>query len=1099
VVGDIEKGYRFGKLAENLLERLDAQEVKTRTFLVLNGYIRHSKEHARGTLQPLLEGYQSGLETGDLEFAAWSLILYVSNLILAGVELASASQECAKYRNAATGLGHEAALRYLELYQQMIWNLIGRAENPQRLIGESYDEEKMLPIYYQKNDIGAIVTVYIYKLILCYLFEAYDEAAENAEVAEKDLDNYFGLLTFYVFYFYDSLVRLAVYTSAPKSKQKRLLRKVAKNQKKMKKWAHHAPMNYQHKSDLVEAERARVLNRDAEAMEYYDRAIAGARENEYLNEEALALELAAKFYLAKGRERIAQVYMMDARHAYQRWGAMAKVKHLDEKYPQLLAKASAGSLANSATDTISTTSTTTTETTTEEETSTLDLSTVIKASQTISGEIVLEALLEKMMKIVLENAGAQRGCLILEKSSQLMIEAEAAVDSDEVNVLQSIPVAGNPQISEAIVNYVVRTQEAVILNDAPNEGDFTQDAYIVNMKPKSVLCSPLVHQGKLSGILYLENNLTTGTFTEERLEVLNLLSAQAAIAIENAQLYENLEHKVAERTEELQEAKDAAEEARKVAEAVKEEAEAANQAKSIFLANMSHEIRTPMNAVLGYAQILQRDPDLLPRQRDAVNTIEDSGAHLLALIDDVLDISRIEAGHMELQETDFDLKALIDGIAAMFQLRCEQKGLNWHVEGLGEDRILVHGDEGKLRQILINLLGNAVKFTESGEVTLCITHAQLDARRIPAEAGRPPLDARLQSEIPAEAVHPPRLDARLQSGKAGHLPTEAGRQWYRFEVIDTGVGISPEAQARIFEPFQQSEDGAKKGGTGLGLTISKRQIELMGGELSLESEVGVGSRFFFTLPLSPLSDDATSDILDRSARWIGVTRLAEGYNIKALIADDNKVNRDVLFRMLADIGAEVIEAENGQQAVEMVRASQPDIVFMDIRMPVMDGLEATRRLFDEFDRRGESSYRPYIIGVSASALQHQQREYLEAGFDDFISKPFRFEKLCECLANVLSVEYEYADMERDARSVTLNGDIATEIDLAKVALPEELLSLLKEAAELYNVTRLERYLSEVDRLGDDARLLAEHLRELSQNNEIDRIINILGEINYESS
>jgi len=444
--------------------------------------------------------------------------------------------------------------------------LKGRAEHPRRLIGESYDEEKMLPIYYQKNAIAAIVVVYIHKLILCYLFEAYGEAAENAEVAEKDLDNYFGILLFYLFHFYDSLTCLAMHSSVQKSEQKRLLRKVAKNQKKMKKWAYHAPMNYQHKYDLVEAERARVLNRDAEAMEYYDRAIAGARENEYLNEEALALELAAKFYLAKGKDRIAQVYMMDACHAYQRWGAMAKVKHLDEKYPQLLAKTSAGSLATSATDTISTTATTTTETTTEEGTSTLDLNTVMKASQTISGEIVLEKLLGQMMRIVIENAGAQTGCLILVKDGELMIEAEAAVGGADVRVLQSIPVKDNPRISEAIINYVARTKERVILNDAVHEGDFTDEPYIVENQPKSILCMPLIHQGKLTGILYLENNLTTGAFTEERLEVLNLLSAQAATSIENALLYENLEQLVDKRTQELSQALEAIEQAKEAAE-----------------------------------------------------------------------------------------------------------------------------------------------------------------------------------------------------------------------------------------------------------------------------------------------------------------------------------------------------------------------------------------------------------------------------------------------------------------------------------------------------------------------------------------------------
>ncbi|MBC8235973.1 carboxypeptidase regulatory-like domain-containing protein, partial [bacterium] len=370
---------------------------------------------------------------------------------------------------------------------------------------------------------------------------------------------------------------------------------------------------------------------------------------------------------------------------------------------------------------------------------------------------------------------------------------------------------------------------------------------------------------------------------------------------ESQQLREQMLQQEREAHETLQAQNIQLQEAKESAEVAREEAETANQAKSIFLANMSHEIRTPMNAVLGYAQILQRTPDLQSEVRSAVETIENSGNHLLALINDVLDISKIEAGRLQLQDTDFDLNALIDGVSAMFQMRCEREGLTWRVEGIDEDRsfgfaqdmVLVHGDEGKLRQVLINLLGNAVKFTESGEVTL----------NVASEADSP----LLQGEGPGVR--------------------------YRFEVRDTGVGIPPEAQEKIFEPFQQSEEGAKKGGTGLGLAISKKQIELMGGELSLESEVGVGSSFFFTLPLSPsppratATDDTTSDVIDQSSQYIGVTRLAEGYNIKALIADDTKVNRDVLSRMLTDIGVEVMEAENGQQAVEMFRENQPNIVF----------------------------------------------------------------------------------------------------------------------------------------------------------------------------
>ena len=555
-MGDIDSGYRFGRLALSLLEQLNVKEFKARTSFVVHFFVQHWKEHVKGSLPSFLEGYQNGLETGDLEYAAYSLEGHSCYSYFSGQELAELEREVAKYIDIISQLKQEVALHRQQLYRQAVLNLMGQAENPCRLIGDCYNEAQMLPLH---QDNTTIFDLYLNKLILCCLFQDYSQALENSALTEKYLDSAKASLRVPLFHFYDSLARLGVYTEVQKSEQRRLLKKVAANQKKMKKWAHHAPMNHQHKFCLVEAERARVLNKDAEAMEYYDRAIAGAKENEYVNEEALALELTAKFYLEKGRERIAQVYMMDARHAYLRWGALAKVKDLDEKYPQLLRKSetAVSSLDDTMTDTTSTG---------ERKGSVLDLSTVMKASQTISGEIVLEKLLQQMMRIVIENAGAEKGFLILEQKGQLMIEAEAIVESGEIRVLQSIPVKGNPEVSEGIINYVARTKERVILNDAAHEGDFRDEPYIVEKQPKSILCIPLIHQGKLSGILYLENNLTTGAFTADRLEVLNLLSAQAAISIENAFFYENLERLVDERTQELSQALEVIEEAKEAAE-----------------------------------------------------------------------------------------------------------------------------------------------------------------------------------------------------------------------------------------------------------------------------------------------------------------------------------------------------------------------------------------------------------------------------------------------------------------------------------------------------------------------------------------------------
>lgn len=542
VEGDIDSGYRFARLALNLLPRLNAKEFKAKTFLLVEMYVRHWKEHLRETLNPLLEAYQFGLENGDLEYGIFSIFLYSYHSYFLGKELGQLEQKMATYSEVIAKFKQQQPLYLNQMYQQAVLNLMGQAKNACYLIGESYNETEKLPIHLAINDQYTIYNLYLNKLILCYLFQDYSKAVENAIRAEKlVLDGAIGLLVVPVFYFYDSLASIAVFSTLQKSEQRRILKKVANNQTKMKRWADQAPMNYLHKFYLVEAERYRVINQTNQAMEYYDKAIYFAQENEYINEEALAHELAARFYLELGKMKIAQAYMLDARYSYLRWGAIAKVKDLDIRYPQLLERISA---RNRTKNTLLSTSPTTTG---SMETEVLDLATVIKASQALSSEIVLDNLLVKFIKILIENAGAQRGMLIQEKDEQAFIQAEGSVDELEIKIFPSSLVKLNQRFSPAIVNYVTRTRESLVIADAENDNRFIHDAYVIHNKPKSILCVPSLHQGKLIGILYLENNLITEAFTPARIEIVQILASQAAIALENARLYDEMKQEMIQR------------------------------------------------------------------------------------------------------------------------------------------------------------------------------------------------------------------------------------------------------------------------------------------------------------------------------------------------------------------------------------------------------------------------------------------------------------------------------------------------------------------------------------------------------------------------
>ncbi|MEC4985583.1 MAG: GAF domain-containing SpoIIE family protein phosphatase [Oscillatoria sp. PMC 1068.18] len=342
-------------------------------------------------------------------------------------------------------------------------------------------------------------------------------------------------------------MRLAFYPEAESEIQPRLLEKVESNQAKMRDWASHAPMNFQSKYELVEAEKARIRGEIAVAIAHYDSAIELARESGYLQEMAIAAERAADLCQAWGRERFAQLYLVDAHYAYFRWGAGMKVEQLQQKYPQLLSPIKLQGQAIPGT-------TVTASTATDTLTGVLDLSTVMKASQAISGEIVLDKLLSKLMQLAIENAGAQRGFLILATESKLKIEASGEVNGSQINVSESQDVDNEKVLPVSLIQFVQRTLEDVVLANATSEGRFTTDPYIVRNKPKSILAAPILNQGKFIGILYLENNLATKAFTADRLELLKIISSQAAISLENALLYRTLEDKVTERTAQLAQA-----------------------------------------------------------------------------------------------------------------------------------------------------------------------------------------------------------------------------------------------------------------------------------------------------------------------------------------------------------------------------------------------------------------------------------------------------------------------------------------------------------------------------------------------------------------
>jgi predicted ATPase/class 3 adenylate cyclase len=545
VLGAMKPGYEYGKLGLILLDRFNAREWLTQIYTPIYALINIWNEHVENTLSPLQESYHIGLETGAIEFACINANIYCIAAYLTGRPLDKIESETRAYSESFDHYKQETNFNYNEVYRQGMLNFMGRSEDPLVLTGDAYNEEKMIAQNRERNDQTGAFFIHFNKLILCYYFQDYKQAYQHAIEARKRLESVLAKFEIPNHHFYEALTLLAMYPGAKEADKRKMMKRVRGNLRKLKKWSKDAKVNYLHKYQLVNAERLRVLGRQDQARMEYDRAIAGATANRYIHEEGLAYEIAGRFYLHQQSEGLAEFHLKAAYNAYREWGAQAKLRNLEQRYPQYISSSSTGHGSIVERSSIQGTSTTMTDR------SMLDLSTVLKASTAISGQIVLQDLLTTLMKIVVENAGAQHGYLILEKDGKLLIEAKFNVDLNKIEVLQAEPLQEGQQMASSIVKYVNRTRESVVVNDAQNDERYSQDAYIKTQAPQSIMCVPVINQGKFVGILYLENNLATGAFTQTRIELLSLLSGQIAVSIDNAMLYENLELKVQERTEEL--------------------------------------------------------------------------------------------------------------------------------------------------------------------------------------------------------------------------------------------------------------------------------------------------------------------------------------------------------------------------------------------------------------------------------------------------------------------------------------------------------------------------------------------------------------------
>ncbi|MBD2206030.1 AAA family ATPase [Calothrix sp. FACHB-1219] len=536
---DPATGYAFGQLALNLLEKLHIKPNKSGVLSLFGCFIQHYQERLDATIPLLLTAYQTGIETGDFLHAGFALGGHSDGRFFSGEELNSFVQVMADYSLALAQVKQYSAQIYLNLGKQAAENFIEPVSQPDYLIGNTYNETLMLTKHHQDHDLIAIAQAYIYKLLLACYFANYTDARDYIAQAQPCLMAVSGTIFVPIFHFYAALTYLGLIPTQPEPQQAELLTAASNHQTILHQWAQYAPMNHLHKWYLVEAERHRVLGEKFAASECYDRAINLAQEHQFINEEALANELAAKFYLQWDKQRLAEEYTIKAYYNYARWGAKAKVNDLERRYPQLLTAILQSTRPHlSLKETLIARETFTSASSSSHSISnSLDLATILKATHAISGEIELEKLLSLLLSIVIENVGADKCVFMMLRDERLLIKGLVTVGTEPV-ILQRIPIEESQDIPLKLIYKVKHNQQTVVLFDATADLTLANDPYIMRQQPKSSLCSPILRQGQLLGILYLENNLATGAFTSERVELLNLICTQAAISLENARLYQ---------------------------------------------------------------------------------------------------------------------------------------------------------------------------------------------------------------------------------------------------------------------------------------------------------------------------------------------------------------------------------------------------------------------------------------------------------------------------------------------------------------------------------------------------------------------------------